>query len=102
MGKKKKKSDLESELPDKKRKKSSIIDQLKDYIHPPAKTAMQKAPITFNVGLAIILFFFYLSIMIVGGISQPIIFLLILPTLYIIVRYIKLEREQSAAKQQSH
>lgn len=100
MVNKKKKSDLELELPDKKRKKPSLISKLKDFVQPPAKAAIKKVPITFNVGLAVTLFFFYLSIMIVGGPSQPLLFLLIIPTIYIIARYIKLEREQSARIQQ--
>ena len=96
--KKPEENDLESELPSKKKKKNpSFIDTIKDFTKPKTKIAAKKAPVTFNLGVAVILFLFYLSIMIVSRTFAT--FLLILPTLYILARYMKLEREQSAKHQ---
>jgi len=53
----------------------------------------QKVPLTFNVGIAIILFFCYLSITFVSLPTQPQLLIILIPTLYIIARHIKLERE---------
>jgi hypothetical protein len=99
MGKKKK-AGLEAEFITKKHKKPSIFSQLKDYVQPQTQKVTSKAPVTFNVGLAVILFFLYLSIMITGGPSQPIIFLFVIPTLYVLVKYIALERKHYEREQQ--
>jgi len=105
MGRKKKvimeEEDLESEFLPKKIKKSTpiAIHNITNIFSSFKEKTVQRAPITFNIGLSIILFFFYLSIMVVGGPAQPLLFLLIIPTLYIIARYIKLERKQNESKQ---
>lgn len=69
-------------LPKLKPQKKTLFDK-------PSK----KIPITFNLGLTIILFFCYLSISIVAIPTSPALLLIILPTIYIFVRYMKLERE---------
>lgn len=107
MGKAKKKQaedySLAEEFGEKPKKKqsASIFSQIKEYISPSVQFTAKKAPITFNVGLSLILFFFYLSIMIVGGPSQPMLFLFTLPTMYILARYIQLERKRSDEQQKS-
>lgn len=100
MGKKHHRS-LEDEFVEKKQKKTPLIERIRDFVQPQTNTIQKKAPVTFNVGLAIILFFFYVSIMITGGPSQPMIFLLAIPTLYILARYISLERKRYDGQQQT-
>lgn len=100
MGKKRNRT-LEDEFVTRKPKKPSVVDRLRDFAQPPTTAIQKKAPITFNVGLAVILFFFYISIMITGGPSQPVIFLLAVPTLYILARYISLERKVYGGKLQA-
>ena len=97
-------SDLESELPQRnpKRKKQNIFTQLINSVKSFTKKTTQRAPITFNIGLSLILFFSYISMLVVGltsGITQPIFLLLIVLTLYIIIRYVKLERERDVQQQ---
>lgn len=106
MGNKKKRnlSELESEFmpKDKKpvKKGDSVFTKVKDYFQPDKSlNVKKKVPLTFNVGVALILFFFYFSIMITGGPSQPIIFVLAVPTLYILARYISLERKHYDVEQ---
>lgn len=91
---KKKVGGLEDEFVSKKpKRKQSLVSKLMDHVEPQKEKVFKRAPITFNVGLAIILFLFYFSIMFVGGPANPMLFLLVIPTLYIIARYIRLERD---------
>lgn len=71
------------------KKKPSPLSKLKNY----GKGQKRKVPITFNVGVAIILFFCYLSITFVSLPAAPELLIILIPTLYILVRYIQLERE---------
>lgn len=78
----------------KEKRKSRLFNKIAAWLkRKPDTTLSKKIPLTFNVGLAIILFFIYLSILFVVVSSFPAIIFLILPTLYILVKYIKLERE---------
>jgi len=87
MGKKRKKLDFE---PDTKPPSafSEFLSKLREYIKKP----IQRAPMTFNLGVAVILFFCYISIIIVR--PQLEILLIFIPTLYIIICYMRLEREK--------
>ena len=78
----------------KKEKKPSIFSKLKGF----SEGRKSNLPVTFNVGLNIILFLVYFSIMIVSVPTYPALLIIILPTLYVIVRGIKLEREQLGEK----
>lgn len=95
MGKKKKEDEVElpKELRDELTGKSkpSIIKQLSKKLIKPHK---EKVPLTFNTGVAILLFFCYLSITLVSVTTQPQLLIILIPTLYVLVRYIKLEREK--------
>jgi len=85
--------DDEEKYPYKEKEKPSF---LKEVFKKRGKS--KNIPVTFNVGLSVILFFIYLSVLIVGVPKAPILLLVILPTLYIIIRHIKLEREQLGEK----
>jgi len=77
------------------KKKTSFISKLKKFAEGPKR----KVPITFNLGLAIILFFCYLSVTFVSIPTTPALLIVLLPTLYILLRYIKLERDTYDEKQ---
>lgn len=89
----------------KRRRRRSSDKKLKDLLGPEKKPSFatklknllkhqgKRAPITFNVGVAIILFFSYLSITFVSMPAQPQLLLILLPTLYILVVFIRSERE---------
>jgi hypothetical protein len=87
--------DLDSELPKvkKKKKQPRFLTEIQDSFQSASSNVAKRAPITFNIGVSLILFFFYVSIMITSLPSQPILLLLILPTLYIIISHIRLERK---------
>lgn len=70
---------------------SSFIDKLKEKVIKPNK---QKVPLTFNTGVALLLFFCYLSITFVCIPTQPQLLLILVPTLYVLIRHIRLEREK--------
>ncbi len=86
--------DLESELPSKKKKKQSLWTKLTEFTRPQTMVVKKKAPLTFNVALSAALIFIYLSAMVTVGTQYPIIFIFILPVIYILARQIKLERDQ--------
>jgi hypothetical protein len=86
---KKKKFKLNLDLED-ENKKPTVAERIQKFL----KTDRRKhTPITFNVGVAIILFFCYCAISIISVPSAPMLLLVLLPTLYILIRYIKLERD---------
>ena len=88
--KKKLKLDLEF---DEEKKPQSFMSKLKGF----GKTdSGKRVPITFNVGIAIILFFVYVVITFLSLTMTPILLLILLPTLYVLLRYIKLERSHHA------
>ena len=89
-----KKVDLESELPSKKKKKQSLWTKIAEFTRPQIMVVKKKAPLTFNVALSAALIFIYLSAMVTVGTQYPVIFIFILPVIYILARQIKLEREQ--------
>lgn len=101
MSRKKKREEdlgLESELtleepivrrPKVAKRSFDIVASIKSFVQKP----MSRAPMTFNVGIALILFFVYGSLFIVSAPSQPILFVILVPTLYILIRYIRLERD---------
>jgi Flp pilus assembly protein TadB len=60
----------------------------------------KKVPLTFNVALSCILCLIYFSILITVGTYYPLIFIFIIPILYILARQIKLEREQNRIEAQ--
>lgn len=99
MGKKKSKEEVEFEIDDDPKKGPSIISRLISSIKDSFggsfgdHSLRKSAPMTFNLGVAIILFFAYLSITIVCIPSQPQLLIVLVPTVYILIRYIKLERE---------
>ncbi len=86
--------DLESELPSKKKKKQSLWTKLTEFVRPQTMIVKKKAPLTFNVALSAALIFIYLSAMVTVGTQYPVIFIFILPVIYILARQIKLERDQ--------
>ena len=86
--------DLESELPSKKKKKQSLMSQFMELVKPQTMVVKKKAPLTFNVALSAALIFIYLSAMVTVGTQYPVIFIFILPVIYILARQIKLERDQ--------
>ena len=75
-------------------KKTSLLNTIKNLFQKKKKDI----PMTFNIGLSVLLFFCYLSIMFVSVPTAPSLLIIIIPTLYIIVRHIKLEREQLGEK----
>ena len=89
-----KKIDLESELPSKKKKKQSLWSKIAEFTRPQTMIVKKKAPLTFNVALSAALIFIYLSAMVTVGTQYPVIFIFILPVIYILARQIKLERDQ--------
>ena len=86
--------DLESELPSKKKKKQSLWSKISEFTRPQTMIVKKKAPLTFNVALSAALIFIYLSAMVTVGTQYPVIFIFILPVIYILARQIKLERDQ--------
>ena len=86
--------DLESELPSKKKKKQSLWSKIAEFTRPQTMIVKKKAPLTFNVALSAALIFIYLSAMVTVGTQYPVIFIFILPVIYILARQIKLERDQ--------
>ena len=86
--------DLESELPSKKKKKQSLWTKIAEFTRPQTMIVKKKAPLTFNVALSAALIFIYLSAMVTVGTQYPVIFIFILPVIYILARQIKLERDQ--------
>ena len=74
-------------------KKESFTSKLKKLSKPK-----NTAPITFNLGIVIILFFLYLAVTILTAPTQPLLLLIFLPTLYILARYMKLERDPDTKK----
>lgn len=86
--------DLESELPHKKKKKQSLWSKIAEFTRPQTMVVKKKAPLTFNVALSAALIFIYLSAMVTVGTQYPVIFIFILPVIYILARQIKLERDQ--------
>ena len=86
--------DLESELPSKKKKKQSLWSKIAEFTRPQTMVVKKKAPLTFNVALSAALIFIYLSAMVTVGTQYPVIFIFILPVIYIVARQIKLERDQ--------
>ena len=86
--------DLESELPSKKKKKQSLWSKIAEFTRPQTMVVKKKAPLTFNVALSAALIFIYLSVMVTVGTQYPVIFIFILPVIYILARQIKLERDQ--------
>ena len=86
--------DLESELPSKKKKKQSLWSKIAEFTRPQTMIVKKKAPLTFNVALSAALIFIYLSAMVTVGTQDPVIFIFILPVIYILARQIKLERDQ--------
>lgn len=74
---------------DDEKKKSSFMSKLREW----TKGSGNRVPITFNVGLAILLFFCYLSVTFVSLPTFPELLLILVPTMYILLRYIKLERD---------
>lgn len=106
MGKKKKKKDDSDFGPISEsieKKKPSIIDKFREKFIKPQK---KKLPITFNVGVAILLFVCYFSVLMVSipmyALTEPAVLFILLfvlvPTLYILIRYIILEREKYEQK----
>jgi hypothetical protein len=90
MVKRKKKDECPKDLDfSTEKKKSSFKSKLESLTRSQGK----KVPITFNVGVALILFFCYLSITFVSLPTYPQLLIVLLPTLYILIRYIKLERD---------
>lgn len=83
---KKKKPKLDLGLEEEK--EPSFMTKLKAIFKKQGK----RAPLTFNVGIAVILFLCYLSIIFVSLPTQPQLLFILIPTLYILVRYIQLER----------
>lgn len=81
--KRRKKLDFEPE-----EKKEPLFAKLQKLVKPK-----KQAPVTFNVGIAIILFFVFLGLAVIIVPVQPMLLLLFLPTLYILIRYIKLSRD---------
>ena len=99
MTKKPEFEDLESELPQKKKKNQSLMSKIWVKIVESMSQQtplMKKIPLTFNVVLSGALILVYISIMIAIGTFHPIVFFFILPILYILARQIKLERKQLA------
>jgi hypothetical protein len=94
MTKQKLKLDLESELPSKKKKKQSLLSKIVEFARPQTIMVKKKAPLTFNIVLSVALIFIYLNVLVMIGAQVPLIFVFILPIVYILVRQIKLEREQ--------
>ena len=86
--------DLESELPSKKKKKQSLWSKIAEFTRPQTMVVKKKAPLTFNVALSAALIFIYLRAMVTVGTQYPVIFIFILPVIYILARQIKLERDQ--------
>jgi uncharacterized membrane protein len=89
-------SDIEKEEEEKsKTKKTEKKKQQspKFTFKNPLKKQTKKVPLTFNIGLAVILFLSYLSVAFVSLPTFPQLLIIILPTLYILIKYIKLERE---------
>ena len=92
MTKKRQSLDLDFE----EEKKKTFIDKLKEFVYPRQKVFQPRKSLSFNVGVAIILFFIYSLITLVSIVSFVYALLVLIPTLYILIRYIKLERENSA------
>ena len=86
------KPNLESELPSKKKKKQSLLGKLKDFVYPTG--LRNDKPMTFNMVLAYILFVVFFIMMLVSFVIQPALLLLCLPTIYLIARNIRFEREK--------
>lgn len=83
------KEEVPEDLDFEKERKPSFLSKLKNF----TKSQRKKAPVTFNVGIAIILFFIYLSVTFVSIPTFPQLLLVLVPTMYILLRYIKLERD---------
>ena len=95
MSKKNSQPLLDEELPSKKKKKPSLIQQIKDWVYPPVQFAQKRAPIAFNVALGFILFIIHFSAMIMIGTTGKYVLLIpIVITLYLLIAWIKAERER--------
>ena len=77
-----------------KKKKSTLLNKIGNLF----QRKKDNIPMTFNIVLSSLLFLCYLSIMIVSVPTAPSLLIIIIPTLYIIIRHIKLEREQLGEK----
>ena len=101
MKKKEKKKRIEWVIPEEEEEKEeeedkpSLLDQIRDAVsvsyNPFSKP---RVPLTFGMGVAIILFFTYLSIAFVCLQNYPFLLFIIIPTLWALARLIKLERER--------
>jgi len=80
-----------------KEKKLSFLEKIKK-IFKKRDSKIKGVPVTFNVGLSVILFVIYFMVLIVGMQRDPYLLFIIIPTLYILIRHIKLEREQLGEK----
>lgn len=86
----------------KSKPKKDVIDEenpptkkrFEDFFKNNESSAKKKIPITFNVGLAIMLFLTYLSVILVSLPSQPIVLVVAVPTLYLLVVFIRNERRR--------
>jgi uncharacterized membrane protein len=90
MAKKKKIKIPELEF-EEENKKLTFAERVKAVLRPDNK---KHTPISFNVGVAVILFFIYLIISFVSLPAAPALLIVLIPTLYILLRYIRLERDK--------
>lgn len=60
-----------------------------------SKPKKSDIPISFNVGLTILLLFIYISVVVVSFSSYPMLSLVLLPSIYVFLVFIKHERERS-------
>jgi hypothetical protein len=86
---KKKKFKLNLDLED-ENKKPTVAERIQKILKTERK---KRTPITFNVGVAMLLVVAYLAITVMSVPEAPFLLLVLLPTLYILIRYIKLERD---------
>ena len=91
------KEDEEESVKYPKEKKPSFLEKIRE-IFKKRDSKIKGVPVTFNVGLSVILFVVYFIVLIVGMQRDPYLLFIIIPTLYILIRHIKLEREQLGEK----
>ena len=91
------KEDEEESVKYPEEKKPSILEKIRE-IFKKRDSKVKGVPVTFNVGLSVILFVIYFMVLIVGMQRDPYLLFIIIPTLYILIRHIKLEREQLGEK----
>ena len=86
---------LEDELPGKKKKQKSLWQLFREWVYPEAKFAQQKAPMTANVTIGVLLIFCYISALALT--SAPSHYVLVLPliaTIYILLCWVQAERRR--------